>query len=185
MTHCFAKPEYIERALPTTPRPVLHERRSRIGLGSGEDPGVSALERPDDDVSDTLCRVYRSLYVSISEGKGVGERGVETIRRGPKSSIDSARRGFSDDGKSSMASVEGAEASPSKKSIPMPKIGSRSYGGDSKDEHSISTFCEVVLEGEVIARTSERKATSSPFFNESFSFTCVAQLDGRVVYLRS
>lgn len=191
MVQCFATPEILEAALPPPEKPLLFQRRSKSTLGetslAWDDtsarssvyvqnplPRSSPQSSPSiDGMPESRCRVYRSLAISINEGRGIGERGNETVRTGPKSSLDSMRHRLDRDGATSpvSGSIE-FEASPGKMSvIGLSRFGGRSHSSELRGEHELTSFCEIVLEGEVIARTSERKSTSSPFFNENFLFT--------------
>lgn len=116
---------------------------------------------------DTRYRIFRSLTVSINEGRGIGEAGVEVIRDRPKTSSDSwrEREGSSSTSGSAYESM-GADPSPSKSDLP--RMPSRTESSSGKDEQ-ISTFCELVLEGVVLARTSTKKGTINPYWNESFT----------------
>ena len=198
MLQCFAKPEILEAAQPPPQKPLLFQRRSHSFLGhNASDTGsvrssvngdhlitrqehIGGSPQPSSNTNspasaETRCRVFRSLALSINEGRGIGERGVETVRGAPKSSLDSNRQGAT----SPVGSSADYENSPSKLSAAMglPRLGARAYSSEARNEHEVTSFCEIVMEGEVIARTSERKSTTSPFFNESFHFTSVNRHD--------
>ncbi|KAK4056654.1 hypothetical protein OIO90_002206 [Microbotryomycetes sp. JL221] len=160
MAHCFAKPEFYLSTGATTPRPM---RRPEPGFDGDEES--SRVNGTNDD---TRCRVYRSLYVSINEGKNIGRAAVEIIRSGARPSLEATHRSASslDFDASSIADI-----SPTKSTgaSGLSKLTSMTFGSD-KTSDDIDTFCEIVLDGDVIARTSLRTKTNCPFWNESFTF---------------
>ncbi|ORY89382.1 hypothetical protein BCR35DRAFT_300543 [Leucosporidium creatinivorum] len=188
MAHCFARPEFFVSTGATTPRPMRRGSLNTASTGrassNGHYGGDDGLPQNSDDeemlgehetgmADDTRYRIFRSLTIAINEGKGLGEMGVEVIRDRPKLSSE-GWRGTERDGSSSTAgsTYEGFAAdSPSKPGLPIPKMPARTDSSNStKDEQTVNTFCEVALGGDVLARTSTRKGTNSPFWNETFTF---------------
>lgn len=181
MAHCFAQPEFFVCTGATTPRPMRRGSLATASTGqsssNGHYGGAEASE--DDDLlhpetangnreDDTRYRIYRSLTISINEGRGIGDAGVEIIRDRPKTSSDNWRGDREGSSSTSGSTYEGVgvDQSPAKSiSSRMPPRSESSHG---KDEQ-ISTFCELVLEGVVLARTSVRKGTNNPYWNETFT----------------
>ncbi|KAM0791284.1 hypothetical protein ACM66B_005758 [Microbotryomycetes sp. NB124-2] len=170
MAHCFAKPEFYLSTGATTPRPMRTPKVSSFNdaaPASHEDDAIGSPGTADD----TRCRVYRSLFVSINEGKNVGRAAVEVVRQGPKPSLEVVHRPASLDLDPSSASTAAADVSPTKTSGGggFSRLTSITFGSD-KDNGEIDSFCEVVLDGDVVAKTSVRTRTNCPFWNESFTF---------------
>ncbi|GAA6001399.1 hypothetical protein JCM10207_006649 [Rhodosporidiobolus poonsookiae] len=186
MAHCFARPEYYLASGAATPRAL---RTARLGnqLGYPSDSGTESdgdatgQGSAEPDELESSCRIYRSLHLSINEGRALGELATEVVRPGPKSSWErpGLERGESDSttsfsaggGDTSFSSTVGygSDVSP----IKMPRLQSRPSamgGGDGGKDDAGETFCEVEVNGEVVARTSMRKG-SSPFWNEGFTFS--------------
>ncbi|GAA5989553.1 hypothetical protein JCM11641_004595 [Rhodosporidiobolus odoratus] len=185
MTQCFARPEYYLASGAATPRPLGKARGgappgypSNSGSDSDPDPlqnggaGKGSQSKPDE--LEASCRIYRSVVLTINEGRALGELATEVIRPGPKTSWErsGADRGDLDGGTTSFSSSGGDaysnEAAPAK-----PRMQSRPGlvgGGEGKEDGSSETFCEIEMGGEVVARTSVRKGTS-PFWNEAFTFS--------------
>lgn len=190
MAHCFAQPEFLVSTGATTPRPMRRGSLQTASTGRassnghyGADDGLF-LNSEDEDhllgeqsdaakVDDTRYRIYRSLTVAINEGRGLGEVGVEVVRNRPKTSSEGWRGGEREGSGSTLGSTyEGLEGSPSKGALPVPQMPARTESSSSTSEQTVNTFCEIVLEGDVLARTSVRKGTNSPFWNETFIFRC-------------
>lgn len=190
MAHCFARPEFFVSTGATTPRPMRRGSLNTASTGrassNGHYGGDDGLPQTSDDeemlgdtgmVDDTRYRIFRSLTIAINEGKGLGEMGVEIVRDRPKLSSE-GWRGSDRDGSSSTTGSTyegyGAADSPSKPGLPLPKMPARTdSSNNAKDEHTVNTFCEIILKGDVLARTSTRKGTNSPFWNETFTFKFV------------
>ncbi|GAA5941169.1 hypothetical protein JCM3775_006638 [Rhodotorula graminis] len=177
MAQCFARPEFYLSSGAAAPRPL----RSAVASDSGTDSA-------DDDRPDELesgCRIFRSLHLSIAEGRALGELATEVVRPGPKSSwerpvIDDDSTLSNIDSYSHSFATPGMEPSPSKSvsSMSLPRLASRhgqdgrdgGGGGGSSSSGSSAAYCEIEMGGEVIAQTSVRKG-SSPYWNESFVFS--------------
>ncbi|GAA5850625.1 hypothetical protein JCM8547_001934 [Rhodosporidiobolus lusitaniae] len=193
MAHCFARPEYYLASGAATPRPLRSSHRAG-GFGapgypsdSGTEseteasfasPALSSTQSPKPDELDSSCRIYRSLTVTIMEGRALGELATEVVRPGPKSSWERPSPSQADLDQtasfsgSSAAGDDSAVSSPAR--LAMPRLQSRA-SQDTRDkshgdEGSSEAFCEVEMQGEIVARTSVRKGTS-PFWNESFTFS--------------
>ncbi|GAA5895340.1 hypothetical protein JCM8208_005983 [Rhodotorula glutinis] len=174
MAQCFARPEFYLASGAATPRPLRSAAASDSGTDSADD------DRPDE--LESGCRIFRSLHLSIAEGRALGELATEVVRPGPKSSwerpaVDDDSTLSSIDSYSHSFATPGMEPSPSKSvsSMSLPRLASR-HGQDGRDglsggssSSSSAAYCEVEMGGEVIAQTSVRKG-SSPYWNESFVF---------------
>ncbi|KAK4054539.1 hypothetical protein OIV83_001033 [Microbotryomycetes sp. JL201] len=167
MAHCFAKPEFYLSTGATTPRPMRTPK-----VASFNEALAADLTPYEDDTSasqggadDTRCRVFRSLYVSINEGKNIGRAAVEVVRHGPKPSLEVVHRPASFDNDTSTLDV-----SPTKTTGGgFSRLANIAFGSE-KDSAEIDSFCEVLLDGDVVARTSVRPKTNCPFWNEGFTF---------------
>ncbi|KAI5481909.1 Ras GTPase-activating protein 1 [Pseudohyphozyma bogoriensis] len=167
MAHCFARPEFLSSPMigPSSPP---HPTRPDTTSWAAED------DSQDEDNAweevDTRCRIFRTVALSINEGRGIGEAGTEVIRPGPKQALDrrpDLEREFSNASSDTFSSL-GSDHSPSK---PLSSARlHRASDGPAEPTQGFDTFCEVVLDGDVVARTSVRKSTTSPFWNESFVF---------------
>ncbi|GAA5888185.1 hypothetical protein JCM5296_000222 [Sporobolomyces johnsonii] len=184
MTHCFARPEYYLASGAATPRPVRTARKQ--GAAWPSDDGTESDEAKPDELEKS-CRIYRSLFLAINEGRGLGDLTTEVARPGAKTSWERPSVGREGSGSSPPDSNGGgAEAyslaaidSPSKagsvtSSLPMPKLQTRpSESGKDKDKDEVGgveSYCEIEIGGEVVARTALRRGTS-PFWNEAFNFS--------------
>ncbi|GAA5828917.1 hypothetical protein JCM11251_005917 [Rhodosporidiobolus azoricus] len=197
MAHCFARSEYYLASGAATPRP-LHPSSHREGLPLGypsdsgtesesEAGGAMGSERPEKpDELDSSCRIYRSLILTINEGRALGELAMEVMRPGPKSSwerlgLDSREvestasfsviSGSASTGGSDSVSVD----VPSPAKLTMPRLHSRASqdtkgGGGGGEESGAEAFCEVEMGGDIVARTSIKKGRG-PFWNETFTFS--------------
>ncbi|BGP40339.1 hypothetical protein JCM10449v2_004300 [Rhodotorula kratochvilovae] len=179
MAHCFARPEFYLASGAATPRPF------RSTTAQGDFPSDSGTESDDGrpDELESSCRIFRSLHITIAEGRALGELATEVVRPGPKSSWE--RPPVDDD--STMGSIDsyslafgngGAEPSPAKSisSLSIPRLQSR-HSHDPRDDggsggHSSGSseaFCELEMGGEVVAQTTIRRG-ASPFWNDAFVF---------------
>lgn len=151
------------------------------------DGGSIAPSTPKTDELDSSCRIYRSLVLSIQEGRALGDLATEVVRPGPKSSWErpAFERGESD---SSFFSPSGGggggsdlghgEASPARGGVPRlqsrqstdPRGSGGGGVGEKEGEGGIEAFCEIEMGGEIVGRTSVRKGTG-PFWNETFTFS--------------
>lgn len=176
MAHCFARPEFF---LGAVPRP---RNRSEAPWQLDDVDDEVAFDGAGPTEADSRCRIFRSVHISINEGRGIGEPGSEVVRPPPKAAAE--RRAPSERENSTPASSvdnlasNGVEGSPgrasSTSSAPATRIQPRGGEFRERDESTlagIDTFCEIVLEGDVVARTSVRKGTTSPFWNEAFTFS--------------
>ncbi|GJN90708.1 hypothetical protein Rhopal_003722-T1 [Rhodotorula paludigena] len=173
MAHCFAQPEFYLTPGAATPR------LARTAAPYGSLPSDSGTESEDGlrpDEQDSSCRIYRSLQLSINEGRALGELATEVFRPGPKMSWERPAQDQAGDGLGSTDSYSlagGSEASPVKSSasLGISRLQSRATN-DTRDDGSGTSeaFCEIEMGGEVVAQTSVRKG-SSPFWNETFVFT--------------
>lgn len=173
MAHCFAQPEFYLTPGAATPR------LARAAAPYGSLPSDSGTESEDGlrpDEQDSSCRIYRSLQLSINEGRALGELANEVFRPGPKMSWERPAQDQAGDGVGStdwFSLAGGSEASPAKSSasLGISRLQSRA-NNDTRDDGSGSSeaFCEIEMGGEVVAQTSVRKG-SSPFWNETFVFT--------------
>ncbi|GAA5923856.1 hypothetical protein JCM1841_001414 [Sporobolomyces salmonicolor] len=182
MTHCFARPEYYLASGAATPRPVRTARKP--GAAWPSDDGTESDEAKPDELEKS-CRIYRSLFLTINEGRGLGDLTTEVVRPGAKASWERPTLGWeSSSSLTADSNGGGAEAyslpamdSPNKagsaaSSLPMPKLQTRpSEGGKDKDEvGGVESYCEIEIGGEVVARTALRRGVS-PFWNEAFTFS--------------
>lgn len=187
MAHCFARPEFYTAAGGSLPQSPSHDHtKNRLDRSDGDHRYSDDDDEGDDErenatnaaaVADERCRIFRSISISINEGRGIGELGTEVVRPSPKSSYE---RKFDSEGSSSTASFEslplslgggGHEAaSPSR---PNAAAAVRLHRNESTKDQSdgMDTFCEISLDGDALARTSVRKGTNCPFWNESFVFS--------------
>lgn len=176
MAHCFARPEFFISAVPPTPH------RSEAPWQQDDVDDVNTPYGAERDLTDSRCRIFRSIQISINEGRGIGELGTEVIRSAPKTSVE--RRPPSEREMATPASsldhlpsngIDGSTGRASSTcSAPTTRIQPRGGEFRERDESAsvgIDTFCEILLEGDVVARTSVRKGTTSPFWNETFSFS--------------
>ncbi|GAA5833590.1 hypothetical protein JCM9279_001570 [Rhodotorula babjevae] len=173
MAQCFARPEFYLASGAATPRPLRSAAASDSGTDSADD------DRPDE--LESGCRIFRSLHLSIAEGRALGELATEVVRPGPKSSwerpaVDDDSTLSSIDSYSHSFATTGLEPSPSKSvsSMSLPRLASRHgqdgrEGGGGGSSSSSAAYCEIEMGGEVVAQTSVRKG-SSPYWNESFVF---------------
>ncbi|BGP16446.1 hypothetical protein JCM10213_003998 [Rhodosporidiobolus nylandii] len=189
MAHCFARPEYYLASGAATLRP-LRTARGGAPPGYPSDSGTESesdaprSSSPSDAADDGLgssCRIYRSLQLSINEGRALGELATEVIRPGPKTSWEqrpgTGERGDSEGASTSFSgsdSLETATTSSPAGKLQMPRLQARASGMDGRGERdgdsSAEAFCEIEMAGEIVARTSVRKGTS-PFWNEAFVFS--------------
>lgn len=182
MAHCFAQPEFYLSSGAATPRAFRSStgRRSAPGrFPPSSDSGTDEESGAKADELESSCRIFRSLQVSVNEGRGLGELATEVVRPGPKASWERPSRDHTGSTTSSFdSSSVGSEASPAKSvaSMAMPRLhsrpshDSRSSGGDSSSSSSSEAFCEIEMGGEVVAQTAVRKG-NSPLWNESFVFS--------------
>ncbi|GAA5895937.1 hypothetical protein JCM6882_005564 [Rhodosporidiobolus microsporus] len=194
MAHCFARPEYYLASGAATPRPLRSAGQSRGGLppgypsdsGTESESDAGAGEEVKSDGLDSSCRIYRSLVLSINEGRALGELATEVIRPGPKSSWErpGLERGESDSttsfsvGSSGTGGAGGDASSvdtPSPAKLTMPRLHSRAsadtrQSGGKDEDGGMETFCEVEMGGEIVGRTSIRKG-GTPFWNDTFTFS--------------
>lgn len=157
LAHCFARPDNFHRSMPTT---------GLRSASSSDDEGEAAEGK---------FRVWRSLVLTIVEGRGIGEWSDTTLS--PKGSSEMA---------STTSFSESSASLPHKTfSLPSPaKILARGGGmGEASSRErdveggtaSLKLYIEVVFEGEVVARSSVRKGTSSPFWRETFTLEYVSR----------
>lgn len=171
MAHCFARPEFYTAASGSHPQSPAHDHSKGNRAGGDDDQGWD-----DDDHADTRCRIFRSIAISINEGRGIGELGTEVVRPTNKLSYERRPDGEHREGSgSTTGSVEsfpmaGDAPSPSRASAPATMRLHRGDGAKDQSE-GMDTFCEISLDGDALARTSIRKGTTSPFWNESFLFS--------------
>ncbi|GAA6054276.1 hypothetical protein JCM3770_005155 [Rhodotorula araucariae] len=177
MAHCFARPEFYLASGAATPRPF---RPTTVPSDFPSDSGTDSDDgRPDELASS--CRIFRSLNITIAEGRALGELATEVVRPGPKASWERLPANedlttWSVDSYSLGSGNGGAEASPAKSvsSLSIPRLQSR-HSHDPRDDTGGSSsggseaFCELEMGGEVIAQTTTRKG-ASPFWNDSFVF---------------
>lgn len=176
MSRCFARPEVFTAGV---------QRTRTLSSAQRYDEDDSTDEGGDEE-GDSPCRIYRSITLSITEGRGIGEPGTEVMRSSARASMDRKYPAVGRDGtKSTTSSVENFHlnateslGSSGSKSSSSPRILPRTTGEAREREESVGSsdqiFCELLLEGEVRARTSCRKGTTSPLWNENFSFEYVA-----------
>ncbi|GAA6059021.1 hypothetical protein JCM10212_001246 [Sporobolomyces blumeae] len=176
MAHCFARPEYYLASGAATPRPLKKGRSSDPSWPSSDEGDVTDHERASE--LDKSCRIYRRLHLAINEGRSLGEAMTESTRPGAKTSWDRPgmyREGSGPGDASTSTDLRspGSVDSPSKSinmASALPNSRSRT-GGDGKDDQSgVEWFCEIEMDGEVVARTALRKG-HSPFWNETFTFS--------------
>lgn len=187
MVQCFAKPEIFEAAVP---KPLLFQRRSKSVLGRNDNSLDNASVRSSvyssvqssptaDGAPETRCRVFRSLALSINEGRGIGERGVETIRSATKSSLDSMRTRVDREGATSPTSAYAdSDTSPNKLSaMGLPRFGGRLHALESRGEQEITSFARLCSKG----RSSGALASESRLLRPSSmttSLSCEFLADG-------
>lgn len=176
MLLCFSRPEFLASPIanmtsaPSTSTRAYEEEDDESSVQHNPNKPTSS----DDEKVEARCRIYRSITIAINEGRGIGELGTEIIRSAPQTSNPNSDRS------SSQPSSTSIERSPSKShsvsSIPNSRVQPRGTGvGTSLRDHEtgatgIDTYCEISVEGEVLSRTSVRKGTVSPFWNERFVF---------------
>ncbi|BGP08329.1 hypothetical protein JCM10049v2_004176 [Rhodotorula toruloides] len=182
MAHCFAQPEFYLSSGAATPRPFRSSTARRggpSGFAASSDSGSDSEPDGKADELESSCRIFRSLQVSINEGRALGELATEVVRPGPKASWERPSQDEPDLTTSSFDSSSlGPETSPAKSvsSMAMPRLHSRAShdsrgtGGDGSSSSSSEAFCEIEMGGEVVAQTALRKGTS-PFWNETFVFS--------------
>lgn len=136
----------------------------------------------DEEEEEGKSRIWRSLAITIVEGRGIGELD-DQLPRTPKSSIDRE----SHPSRSASSPVEplpraGSTSSTSNRPVSL-SVSSPARGGaigeastrdrDVDGNSNLDTFVEIVLNGDVVIRSSVRKSTTSPFFAEAFTLTSV------------
>ena len=178
MAHCFARPEYFTAAGGSLAQsPAQGHSKGRAGRSDGEEDD-NLVEDPNLNTNDERCRIFRSISISINEGRGIGELGTEIARPTPKSSYDRKLDGDRDGSSSASASIEGFPLSTAGSDAPSPAragaVRLHRVDGSREQSEGMDTFCEMSLDGDALARTSIRKGTTSPFWNESFVFSSVA-----------
>ena len=129
-------------------------------------------------------RLWRSLTITIIEGRGIGELADQPLRTPNSSNELHATRSPS----SSAEPLSKAASTSSSSNRPLSLgFGSPARGGaigeastrdrDTDGNSNLDTFVEIVLNGEVVIRSSVRKSTTSPFFAESFTLRLVLPLE--------
>ncbi|GEM09828.1 ras GTPase-activating protein 1 [Rhodotorula toruloides] len=181
MAHCFAQPEFYLSSGAATPRPFRSSNTRRGGpkdFHSSSDSGSDSEPGGKADELESSCRIFRSLQVSITEGRRLGELTTEIVRPGPKASWERPSHDDMDLTTSSFESSSlGPEVSPAKSvsSMAMPRLNTRAShdsrgSGEGSSSSFSEAFCEIEMGGEVVAQTAVRKGTS-PFWNETFVFS--------------
>ena len=147
---------------------------------------AASSSESDEDAEDVArCRVWRSLTVTVSEARRLGEPttldespmssspsfapspsfagglasllGASTTARAPKSSLDSAA----------------GESTTSRPSLRTQESISSDLSSKGESASSLECFCEISVDGIVHARTTVQRGTTSPFWRETFTFSCV------------
>lgn len=185
MTQAYAKAEFLG----------IESRSFLKGKSRDEEDEEDFEEMMDDDDDGDIssrCRVWRSMTISINEGRGVGEWSAT-----PSNSI-SERRSTSDfDSTSSLfdGSYSPRRLDPHSRSSTTAFVGPKTLsrgggggGGSAKERDETGTigfdvFAEIVRDGEVLARTNIIRGTSSPSFRETFTFTYVRISPSRMLPL--
>ncbi|KAK4702288.1 hypothetical protein P7C70_g3933, partial [Phenoliferia sp. Uapishka_3] len=177
MAHCFARPEFYSGAKSSLQDALENDPNLDGSDGDDSDPG--------EEVPDQRCRIFRSITISINEGRGIGEQGTEIVRPASKSSLE-RRPDVGREGSGSSASIEsfplsttsgggGVSDNPSPSRANAPPAMRLHRGDNSRDNgdssQGMDTFCEISMDGDALARTSIRKGTTSPFWNECFTFS--------------
>lgn len=172
MAHCFARPEfYISRG-------------GGLDVGTRSDSDLSDDEDEDGGKTVSRCRIFRSISLSINEGRGIGDPATEVPRNGTRLGheqrrADLKRERDADTLGSASASADTFSINSTDNMSPAkPSAATRLHRGDSSREtetvgQGLDTFCEISLDGDALARSSIRKGTTSPFWNETFTFSYV------------
>lgn len=140
----------------------------------------------DDDAEEGKSRLWRSLAITIIEGRGIGELADQPPRT-PKSSTERELhppRSASSPAEppSRTRSSSSANNRPVSLAFSSPARGGATGEASSRDRDTdgtsnLDTFVEIVMNGDVVIRSSVRRSTTSPFFAESFVLTSVPSFD--------
>jgi hypothetical protein len=190
MAHCYAQPEFLGLDDAADSRSISRSNDYDEDDSDDDDSRREIVAIPYDD---ERCRVWRTLSISINEGRGIGEivpldTSKATSATSSKSSINATISAPMIERISAPFSIErdsfeGYSPRRSESITQRPGPGARSVsrsagGGESyhrdKEEcivAGLDIFAEIVWQGEVLARTNVSKGTSSPCWRESFTFT--------------
>ena len=187
MSHCFAQPSFYNALTSgqNTPRMMIRSRSSAQWPVPDQDSDEDPPTTPDQAAIDlSSCRIFRSLVIAINEGRALGEHGTETFRAGSKAP---ERRACSDGDNISFVTAQAdglslnGHGSTHENSSPAKGKSSKSDKSEKDDDKTIDSFCELLLDGDLLARTAVRKGTNAPFWNESFTFSDLPALSSPVV----
>ncbi|SCZ88811.1 BZ3500_MvSof-1268-A1-R1_Chr2-1g04651 [Microbotryum saponariae] len=172
MAHCCAMPDVVQgNTLDST-----YGSCGGLGIEEGVAGGNMGSEVDGaGDRNEGGFRVFRSLSLTICEGRSIGEPGTEKLRATPGIEHDTSLSEMFSGSESTTSPIKGSASSTASSIQRIPGRTGQGWHESNKDaDSSPDTYCEIIINDEVMAKTTLRKGTASPFWNETFTFEHLA-----------
>ncbi|SCV71837.1 BQ2448_4531 [Microbotryum intermedium] len=168
MAHCCAVPDLV----PGDPLDSTYDSRGCFGIEGSVAVGDMELDvQGPGDRNERGFRVFRSLSITICEGRSIGEPGTEKLRATPGTEHDTSLSEMFAGTEATSSPIKGSASSTASSIQRIPVRTGQGWHESNKDaDSSPDTYCEIVINDEVMAKTTLRKGTASPFWNETFAF---------------